>query len=391
MINLRIGIFWISFFLLLLTIFVHALKVTRISYDVAAIFFYVYFVFLTFMYFFGLLFFSSKSFFSGVGLFFLSLSGYSLILLCFGLSGDLFSVLGDFLRFVFVVSVYGYFSSVGLEYVCDEGRIKNISILSVACVAVPLVGIYFVSSHGGSVYFGLQSTLALLGVAFGLVYKRYLLLIFSLIIILLSGKRGVMVSSIFVVFFFFLIEASMYRVRAVVGACFFLFFSIFILVVFDMVPEPIVTRIGYLTGDTIDIRMATAGRNEEIEYVVDILSNNPYAFWFGSGLGAGFVNDLGNFKSTVHFSPAGLVLKYGFFWMLAFYVMISVQLIRGLMWVKIMAADGRNYQFWLLVFVGEFVFSFSAYTLFQSLIFWVAFAVLAHPRRVVAFNLSRSG
>src|SRR5690606_21334008 len=117
----------------------------------------------------------------------------------------------------------------------------------------------------------------------------------------------------------------------------------------------------------------TAGRNEEIEYVMAVLRDDPYAFWFGSGLGAGFTDDAGNFKSTVHFSPAGLILKYGLLWMIAIYSAFLWVIIRGLLWIKIIGNESRVYQFWYLVFIGELVFSFSAYTLFQSFMLWMAF------------------
>ncbi|WP_074778356.1 hypothetical protein [Halopseudomonas bauzanensis] len=351
-----------------------------------AVFFYFYLVFVTVCFFLATMFFGARRFLSWISLFLCLLMIYSVLLLVFGLSGDVFSLIGDFLRFVFALSVYSYFSGVALSYVCDKEVITKIVVLAVISVAIPLAGVYLISLGGGAVYFGLQSTLALLGVAFGLVYRRYFLLCVSLVLILMSGKRGVMLSSVVVLLAFFYMEALLYRVKTALIITILLSVAIALLVIFDLVPEPILIRLGYLTGDSMDIRMATAGRNEEIEYVVSAIQGNPYAFWFGTGLGSGFVNDLGNFKSTVHFSPAALLLKYGALWAVAIYIVFIALIVRGLLWVKMLGSNGKVYQFWLLVFIGEFIFSFSAYTIFQSFMLWLACAVVSRPRVVCAMS-----
>jgi hypothetical protein len=260
-------------------------------------------------------------------------------------------------------------------YLIENEKIISLILLGVMAFSIFLM--YIASMAGFSVYFGLQSTILFVPLAYGVVYRKFGLILIALALIILSGKRGSMLGAVgvFSAYFFALFISG--RIRLFLA----LLLSFIIIAggvfYFDLLPSSIVARFSQFTsGEAVDWNRATAGRMSELDAVFELLEKYPNILFFGSGLGAA-IEIGGTIDSTVHFSPFGLMIIFGAPLAMFLYVYLFSIALRGL-WVGVLGKQGGNKHLllWSLVLVGEMFFSFTAFTILQSYMLWISIAAV---------------
>lgn len=356
---------------------VHAFKVARISYELGAYVFYIGFPIITLIVWGCLL--RSKhlapSPFFFVLLFFLMLGTFVTIMN----GGDEFDIAGNFLRLTFCVGMLQFavvYSDETVSYLgANEKRIAG---WAVGSMSVAIGGLYLASYMGFGVYFGLQSTLAFIGLSYGLVHRKAIFIVISIALIVLSGKRGAMLAGLLVVFAYliFLLHSRQLKRFAIILSGMFL--VTFIAYFAGLVPESILMRFEqFSSGGVPDWDKATAGRMTEVEEVLRLIDSRPLILVHGLGLGAAINMPGGVSDSTVHFSPLGLILMLGLPLTIVFYIAMFFYAAKG-----IYLAGHRKFLhrkstlFWSLIFIGELAFSFSAFTILQSTVLWLSLAAI---------------
>lgn len=265
---------------------------------------------------------------------------------------------------------------------------KNMVFYSRLAVLVSIVcagALHIVSFLGGSVYFGLQNTVAFISLSYGLVYKRFFILSVSLLSIVLSGKRGGMLGALFMIFYFLFVKLFFYKSKYAFYSLMLGFFAGGMYIVFGKIPESIAHRFAQFSGSgPIDWNAATAGRIDEISSALSVIRENHYIGLWGMGHGAA-IDINGAVDSTVHFSPLGLTMIVGSVFAVLIYAYFFCFVVKG---VFVLSKKHGNeiYQVWFLVFLGEFLFSFTAFTLLQSYMLWLSLGVV-----VYYFSLNDSG
>lgn len=368
--------------LLVLAPLVHTLKVARLSYEVGAWTFYIGFPAVTALL--GLAVISSKKRISGSLVpwivFFIIISVYVIVPTLFN-GGAVEDIAGNVTRYAFVILLLsavaltkGYYSSI-----VDE-KLRKIAIIMLLVSAASIVLMYWFSYRGYSVYYGLQSTSALISFAYGLVYRRNAMLLLSVAIILLSGKRGVMLGAIAGFFLYAFVLMGQRRAGRMLFLTTLVAGLATVVVALGLTPEAISNRFAVLSPDgQMDVDSLLSGRFTEGEQAVLKLESEPVGWVTGYGLGSA-VEAEGQSKSTVHFSPLAMVMQIGLPMTLALYLFMGYQMWRSTTFA-VRNRDSRNYLVMLVIFFAEFVFSFSAFTLLQSYALWLSFAYLCETGR----------
>lgn len=362
-------------FLAMVSPMVHALKVVRISYEVGAYVFYIGLPLVTAIIWGCLL---RGRHFLPLPLFFLLLLGLMLsTFLSMVYGGDWFDMAGNFTRLLFCIGMVQFSVVYRRDILGFLGRHeRTVAFLALISTSIAVIGLYAASFIGFGVYFGLQSTLAFVALSYGLVYKSSVFAIGAVILIVLSGKRGAMVGAVAVILaylFFLLYSRQAKRFVVILLALFFVSFTAFFA---GLIPESILSRFDQFTsGETTDWNKATAGRMTEVEGVFEVFEAHPEVLIHGLGLGAAIEDPSGVSDSTIHFSPFGLILLWGLPLTILFYMSMFYYAIKGFY-----VAGRANYfyrksmLFWSLILTGELVFSFSAFTILQSMMLWLAAA-----------------
>jgi len=365
--------FSVVFFFALLAPFLHVFKVIHVDYLVGALSFYIglpLVVVLTWVCVFRS---SMKGMLPVSSMFFFFLLVYG-VLVSFFVGGDYVDIAGNSTRLLFCIGVICL--AVFQRDECIRflaGNERLLASLALIVLSVSVVLMYFAAAAGYSVYFGLQSTVAFIPLAYGLVNRRWRFVVLSLVLIVASGKRGGMLGAFFVIFVYVGYLVFVGRIKL-----FLLLLALFVsfalaVYFFDLVPESILARFSQFASDgPIDWDRATAGRFTEVKAVFDVLDRSPYVLIFGSGLGA--VIEVGGVEdSTVHFSPFGLMIAFGLPLTLIIYFFMFSVFARGIACSIVSGVvKGRHVMMWTLVFVGEFFFSFTAFTILQSYILWMS-------------------
>lgn len=247
--------------------------------------------------------------------------------------------------------------------------------LAVSLVAVAML--YFLSGRGGSVYFGLQVTVALLPLAYGLVFKKKWFVVFSIVAIALAGKRGTMLAAVIVILASVVIDRRPKVIlKMAVGVALILVMTL-TTIHLNLIPEQVTKRFSeFQNTDTFDANRATAGRIHEIDAALDEFKSNQWILIFGKGLGGAYEIDNAS-DSTVHISPFSMILRFGIPATFLFYLYLVRILVRPAH--ERVTENGLSYQWYKVIFLffaGEFAFSFSAFTLLQSYELWIAYCYL---------------
>ena len=290
--------------------------------------------------------------------------------------GQALDIGGNLCRLFFCISM-AHLSSTTPKGIRKYGQrhTKILAYISIFTTAISVFFIYLADQSGYNVYFGLQCDLAFLGLAFGLVKKRWLLVTISLTIIILAGKRGVMLGSLSIVITWILYSLAFEKKSTFVFYLIAIFLIGGTLTSLDMIPNNISSRFSQFTSEgPIDWNRATAGRAAEIEQVLQQIESAPILALTGRGLGATIrINGIDD--STVHFTPLALLLIFG--------TPITVMIYFNF-WRTIVKSGRRIIKFhpsnriqfvWLLVLIGQLTFSFTAFTILQSYLLWISFAI----------------
>lgn len=356
---------------------IHALKVTRISYEIGAYVFYIGLPVITLMIWVTL--FRARHHVPSLAFFFLLVSFMFAMLISIFYGGDWFDMAGNFVRLLFCLGML-QFASVYRQAIIAflTKNDKKIAIFSMLSMSLAVGGLYLSSFIGVGVYFGLQSTVAFVSLSYGLVYRNFLFSVVSLMLIVLSGKRGAMLAAVAILLMYLFVLLYSGEIRR--------FFVIFCGIVFvslgaffsGLVPESILSRFEQFTsGEPTDWNKATAGRMTEINSVIEIVTRNPEVLVHGLGLGAAIKDPSGASDSTIHFSPFGLMLIWGLPLTILFYIPLIFYFALGVyMSGKKFFRHKEKVFFWNLIFIGELAFSFSAFTILQSMMLWLSLAAI---------------
>lgn len=364
----------------LLAVFFHTFKLTKISYEIGEWFFYFSFPCSVVLLIFALRRIPIYGTRPLIIILFMSMLvvGNIVSVATYGSELDLIDITADNLRLIFVIFILSIYWGRNIDFFISYSFIRAFVFLSALFIVASLALMFLFNYRGISVYFGLQSVLALSGLAYGLVYKKNFWIVFSLVLVVLSGKRGVYVAYILTLLFYFLLIKS--GKNSKLKKTIFLFFMFIVLILsyrLGMVPESILNRFQSFFDPDINWRIATAGRNLEVIAVAEQFSISPLNFLYGFGMGAGFVNSAGVVDSTIHISPIAIVFKFGVFYAIAIYGSILIVLKNVLAkYPNTNLESNRPCLFWLLVFVGELGYTLTTFTFFQSFILWLAFSVI---------------
>lgn len=366
----------VLFFLLFLIVsapVVHLFKVTRVSYDLGAYFFYIGSPSAFFCVWFGVLLsvWRRRLPWGFFVFFFLALYGSLLFFFYGGSEVDFF---GNLLRFLFCAGMICFFYLNGCAVVdfLDYNSLF-ISRLSLVVSSLSAISLHAVSFAGGAVYFGLQNTLVLIPLSYGLVYSRFSFVMISLLVVGLSGKRGGMLAAFCVVLYYIFVKVFFYRSKVALRFMVLFFMVAFALLAFGYVPQSISKRFEQFQGGSeVDWNAATAGRVDEISAALSVIKEDYFVGLWGMGHGAA-VDINGAIDSTVHFTPLGLTMIVGVGGAIIVYSYFLSFIVRS---IKFFSGRHKVFELWFLVFLGEFVFSFTAFTLLQSYLLWLSFGVV---------------
>lgn len=362
-------------------VLVHLLKVVRVSVEIGALFFYATFPVAVVLSAMALMRFRPRAFALR------GLSALLVVMMVLGAVGAAYNdagvldIAGDITRILFCLLFCLACTNRPEAYVTYVDQvIPRFSKIFMWVSFASAVVLYLVSGRGGSVYFGLQVTIALLPLAYGLVSRKNLYVILSLLAIVLAGKRGTMGAAIVMILVAVVIERRTELVVRSVLAAAVLFVTIYLSIIFDFMPDQVLNRFSEFTGGgDFDINRATAGRFYEIDAALAEFGRNKWILIVGKGLGASYEIDYAA-DSTVHLSPLSMILRYGIPLTLMFYGFLASIVLWGLRQRMTAQAGGMGVKIMLLVLVGEFVFSFSAFTLMQSYLLWISYCYLYSAR-----------
>jgi hypothetical protein len=223
----------------------------------------------------------------------------------------------------------------------------------------------------------------------GLLEMDFSTILFSIIAVFFAGKRAMLIGVIVVIFVYYgLIRKKLKSIILFFILFFSLLSSLYISYKEKIEENPAVSKYKYtideLSSDNFAynnldlINIVSGGRISEIEGAFKYF-DTPFDFAFGQG--AGFTYrwyqvdglDFEDYHSNVHFTPAGIVSKYGFFFFLFLFIYIFDTLRKTRISVK--RYDFLSIFFYLYV-IGALIDSFFAYTLFIEILLPIALGYL---------------
>ncbi|WP_258807269.1 O-antigen ligase family protein [Pseudidiomarina sp. CB1] len=317
---------------------------------------------------------------------------YSPVLSLYNLH-DTVGFMGNVMRLVvclsFIIVGVNYFRFVSSYYIDNTVFIAKASFVSGGLALVMMYVLYFV--FNASVYFGLQVTILFIPLAYYLVTRRFSLSLLVLVLIVLAGKRGTILAGLMIyIFYMFFLQERNRRFVGTVKWIFLCFLIVGFIYIFDLMPSFIQNRLdmiiisGQEIGDT-----AYGSRFSEMEFILSYFKQNPMFLIFGTGLGSVVDKGDGVFVSTVHFSPLAILYRFGVVGVVLVYGFFTVLICRYLSRRKRMSRDTRALSdTWILTLIGELMFSFTAFTILQSIVLWLSVAIILSSL-LVQKNLER--
>ncbi len=371
----------VAFMIVITGPLIHLLKVTKVSATAGAVLFYAGFPLVILLLVFGGLWEPfRKAARPKFLLYVLLLMLVSASVMTFEYTGQPKDIIGNALRLVFASTCIFVLAREDAGYTFYLNR--NLFKISRLCLGTSLAStvlMHLAAAVGYSVYFGLQTTAALLPMAYGLIYQRSPWVLLSLVALIGSGKRGTMIAAIAILVTYVGLAVGRVRLGRIVILAASLGLAVLLLYVFELLPDPILRRIDFLFTDRdVDYNAVTAGRFMEATIAFERLNSVPLAWLTGFGLGSAL--DLGGqLDSTVHFSPLGMVMIFGvpitilFYGFILFYIAYFFRACRS-------GYVSRELVVFYLVFVAELSFSMSAFTILQSYMLWLALTYLIANR-----------
>lgn len=304
-----------------------------------------------------------------------------------GLNRDLFADTYTSASFIIIYIVFR-----NSRYILDEQtqlRIANIMfwgllISTIIYTVFPLIGFRIFSVGRTSIQF-------ILPLLTFLIFKKRGKFSLHLILLVLASKRGVLLAAGATIFIFGLMNKKIKRtVRfGVVSLVLLLAFSITFITL-----EP--TRIYKMPVQTQRMLMKTMyvnplseynqlesdARIREIKYAMKPLIEKPIILLTGNGPGytyefyssSGELDD--DSRHNVHFSPVTIYTRYGLFYFIVFYWLISSTLVKSLLKMKRKKVI-PEYEMLILYVFASFINSFTAFTLYNEYIFIIFVAILS--------------
>ena len=190
--------------------------------------------------------------------------------------------------------------------------------------------------------------------------------LFTILINVFSGKRAILLASIIIVLFGYLFIKRKFPFSVILTislSIFFIFTFIFDNADNSKILGKYITTYENLMKNDLDnkfLDIATAGRYGEIIGVLEQI--NSINFFIGSGVGFTYnyvkiSGDLIEYHNNVHFTPLGLISKYGFI----FFFLIYIYMIKNLIKIK---SYNLIYVFFSLYIIGLIIELFFAYHIF---------------------------
>lgn len=265
-----------------------------------------------------------------------------------------------------------------------------------------LFGVLFL--YGGvfahhEAYLGLSTEVCFLSFAVvlaGRAKNRTLLLIFLGTLIVMGGKRGNMLSllAMLLAYGFFVLKSGKLSTKtlrnstlgfsAIALAMVMIFASGSADLMSAIIPVQLAKRFETLTamgeGGSVDVTSATAGRNFEVDDVMEQWKNHPVAIWTGFGLGAQITLPTGEKVNTVHISPIALAHIYGApvgfgLFLLAWWLAVEI------LFLSRPGLARKTDIVWCLVAIGLLTTSLSVYIIMQNPLIWLCIGALSGRKR----------
>ena len=252
---------------------------------------------------------------------------------------------------------------------------------------------YALKFMGVTFYMSLSSVLALFPIAWFLSTRRYRLVLAMFLVVMLGGKVGVMLSALVIILVHLLLLKRLSLKYLLVGG--FLFFIAINATLFSIKDVEFsetgpfgatLSKIQYqnpysltvedilLEGEDQNVEEYGGGRVAEVIFSMSkllSLGNQPLLTGGGHGFSYDYIvggvifNDVHN----VHLSPVSLLVKYGLIVTLLYYV--CTILLFNKYYRYLITYSNEPLVFALFYFcVGNFVFSFTAYSIFVVGLYW---------------------
>lgn len=332
----------------------------------------------------------------------ITIDGFTMFLLgsCFygvvvGLlrTNDLYFIVADTASIIIACTIY----LVSQQTVVYPLKLKNIfDVLAYAMVCSESLTVftgYFLKFIGVSFYMSLGNVMALFPFVWFLANKRYMWAMTMSIIIVLGGKVGVLLALLTIILIHillvfkkkikFLLVYGLVMLIAVNMTLFSIkdikfsgtgFFGAALSKIQYQNPYRLTVKDIFLESDTDDLESYGGGRVREVVYSMAKLTKMNY--WpIIAGGGHGFSYDL--FAGgevlydvhNVHLSPISLLVKYGLILTISYY--LGILLLFRKFYRYLLNNHNDPIPFALFYFcVGNFIFSFTAYSIFVVGVFW---------------------
>jgi hypothetical protein len=243
------------------------------------------------------------------------------------------------------------------------------------------------------VIFRLGSSSLLLPIAYYFVKKRNGRFILSALLLVASGKRGSIVALVGMLLLIGILGVErkgkvvrdLWRLTLVICVVVGSLYGIGNITLFQPVTR---WKRLFAAKDIVDLRIVMAGRIGEVTSSLNELRMKELGYVVGGGHGFSYTYEqlYGRGEKeiaytegyhNVHFSPVGIVGIYGIPLFVIMYILIVFKLIRLKKFVCL--SDLRNLSYCALYYctVGQFFYSFAAYTILQEPLLWVGMGALS--------------
>ncbi|RMF11037.1 MAG: hypothetical protein D6763_04280 [Alphaproteobacteria bacterium] len=278
------------------------------------------------------------------------------------------------------------------------------TIILVAALAFVGIGYLLRFGLGYEFYFSLSDITLIITLSWGLAARKNAITFLSLACILLGGKIGVLAAAALVILTHVSLSLRARAVSVIIGAVavIALFNGLMYWSADKDVPDdgPLASLSNKLlvlyNPYRVDLEMLDpsdlegtpiedigGGRLAEVIYSLGKLARLPYhPFLLGGG--SGFTYDMwymGEFRpdtKNAHFTPVSLIGKFGIPVAVALYLVVIARILKAYSIIQKLGARTPVHQAMLYFCVANIIFSFTAYSFFNVVVFWFFLGLLAN-------------
>ncbi|QZO13478.1 hypothetical protein [Pseudoalteromonas piscicida] len=264
----------------------------------------------------------------------------------FSLDNKINRVVVDFLAILVPMFYFMFISSCNFK---SESR-ENLALLLDSLMkfivywSIFIMFVMYAMKYGLGLHFNLTfgSPLIALAAAVAMYHKRYAFLIACFVIVILSGKRSIMIFTFLCVLgVHTLILFANFSLHRAIKSLSKLLISIAVIITallssWDSLVElnPKLKKVEYLLSQDADVYQKSTGRTDEITQAYEMADfSHLDSLLVGLGMGTEFEISFDKYdttkeKNNIHFTPLNIYLKYGLFFLCAFYLILLALSIR---------------------------------------------------------------